>query len=519
MVVRLRTVLSKRLGFHGLVVGACFALSSVTYAASNKPAVDKNTVVVGIGKSIGTLDGTVAAGGDSQRYSWQIYDTLYAFDEKGNVQPSVATGVEISEDGLSYTFPLRDDVLFHNGEKLTSADVKYSVERVLDPAVKSTRRPYLVNLIEGVETNGDAEVTIHLKHPDGAFLNKVAGFFLLVPKAYAESFDSPEDFARAPVASGPYRFVDQKVGHSITFARFDDYWGQKPGVETLVYRLIPEAASRVNAIISGEVDIADLVPGADVERLKKNDAIAVKSVPVGSPLAVRLYSNVPGEPLAKREVRLALNYGLDTEAIIKSVLHGIGRPLTSYVSSAYPYGVDDSLLPYPYDPVKAKELLVEAGYPDGFKADLYCSSDQAKGLCEAIPAYWSQLGVQINTKIMDYAAWARLNNTHQAGPMSVMQYSNVIYDPLNPISGAASKNGTWSDYFNPEVEELIQKAGSAVDLKERDDIVKNIGRLLQEDAHAVLISELYQTYAQNADLNWEPQYGSAYYGFRQISWK
>lgn len=512
----------KQLFRRSVAVTLMSGMALFTGAASaigGKPAIDRDTVVFGVGKPIANLDGQVAATGDSQRYGWQIYDTLYAFDAKGKVQPWVATGVDISKDGLSYTFALRDDVRFHNGALLTSADVKYSVERILEPSTKSTRRPYFANLVDRVETDGDSKVTFHLKHADGAFLNKVAGYLLLVPKAYTESLASPDDFARAPVGSGPYRFVKQEIGRSVELERFDDYWGDKPGIKRLIFKLIPEPASRVNAIAMGEADIVDYVPGADVKRIKDRKGLSVTSVPVGSPLAVRLYSNVPDTPLANRDVRLALNYGLDAQAVIDSVLHGIGKPLSTYISSVYPYGVDENLKPYEYDPAKAKKLLASGGYPKGFKTELLCPSDQPKELCEAISAYWSQIGVQATVKVIDYAAWGRLNNTHKSGPMTVMQMSNAIYDPIHPISGAAIKAGSWSDYSNPEVEALVAQYGAETDQAKRDDAFKKIGRLLKEDGHSVLLTELYYTFAQDSELEWTPQFGSGYYNLRNIRWK
>ncbi|HZQ61340.1 MAG TPA: ABC transporter substrate-binding protein [Casimicrobiaceae bacterium] len=489
------------------------------HAINGKPAVDRDTVVVAIGKEISNLDAQVAATGDSQRYAWQLYDTLYAFDLKGNLQPSVATAYKISDDGRQYTFTLRRDVKFHNGAALTANDVKYSMERILKPETKSTRRPYFVDEVEGVDTAGDFSVTFRLKQPDGAFLNKIAGYLFLVPKAYTESLPNPEAFARAPIGSGPFKFVEQKVGQSVEFARFDGYWGPKPGVKRLVFKSVPDASSRVNALLAGEADVIDYVAPNDVARLKSTQGVVVHPVQIGSPLAVRLYSNVPGTPLAKRDVRLALNYALDTGAIIKNVLHGIGAPLASYISASYPYGVDPALKPYPYDPALAKKLLAQAGYPNGFESDLLCPSDQPKELCEAIAAYWSVVGVRAKVKVMDYAAWSRLNNTHKGGPMTMTQFSNAIYDPIHPISGAASKNGTWSDYYNADVEKLIDEGNTQANREKRDQIFRKIGRILHDDGHAVLLTELFYTYAQDAKLDWQPQIGSGYYNFRNVRWK
>ncbi len=508
--------LSRSTALSSLVVALC--LPPAALAIDGKPAMDRDTVVIAVGKDIGNLDGQVAATGDSQRYGWQLYDTLYAFDAKGNVQPSVATGYKMSDDGLRYTFTLRDGVKFHDGTPLTAKDVKYSMDRILDPATKSTRRPYFAGNVDGVDIDKNT-VTFRLKKPDGVFLNKIAGYLLLVPKDYTEKLGSPEAFARAPIGSGPFRFAEQKVGQSVTLVRFDDYWGNKPAIKRLVFKVVPEASSRVNALVSGEADIVDYVAAADVARLKANPGVAIKSVQIGSPLAVRLYSNVPGTPLADRRVRLALNHAVDSNALIKSVLHGIGAPMASYISASYPYGVDPSLKPYAYDPARAKKLLAEAGYANGFDTELLCPSDQPKDLCEAIVAYWSQVGVRAKVKVMDYAAWSRLNNTHKGGPMSMMQFSNAIYDPIHPISGAATKDGTWSDYYNPEVEKLVAEGDAEANREKRDQIFRKIGRLLHEDGHAVLITELFYTFGQDAKLEWQPQQGSGYYDLRSVRWK
>jgi len=495
------------------------ALTPTAHAIGGKPAVDRDTVVFAIGKEAGNLDGQVATTADSQRYGWQLYDTLYGFDAKGIPQPRVATSHKVSADGLAHTFQLRHDVRFHNGVLLTAKDVKFSMERILRPETKSTRRPYFTNLVDTVETSGDDGVTFRLKHPDGAFLNKIAGYLLLVPKDYTESLPSVEAFAKAPVGSGPYRFVEQKIGQSVEFARFDGYWGPKPGIKRLVFKLIPDASSRVNALLSGEVDLSDSIAGNDVKRLRETPGIEVKPVPVGSPLAVRLYSNVPGTPLANVKVRLALNHAIDPKAIIDNVLHGIGAPLASYISASYPYGVDPTLKPYGYDPAKARRLLAEAGYPNGFDTELLCPSDNPKEICEAIAAYWSQVGVRAKVKLLDYAAWGRLNNTHKSGPMTMMQMANAIYDPIHPLSGAASKEGTWSDYDNPAVQKLIEEADAESGRDKRDQLFRRIGRALHDDGHSVLVTELCYVFAQDSALQWEPQAGSGYYNLRTIRWK
>ncbi|MFG1465160.1 ABC transporter substrate-binding protein [Xanthobacter sp. DSM 24535] len=512
-------ILASRTSRRLLLLACTLLAAGPAHAINGKPAVDRETVVMAVSKEIANLDGQVTASGDSQRYGWQLYDTLYALDKSGKPAPSLAVSYEISPDHLTYTFKLRPNVKFHNGAVMTAEDVKYSMERILDPAVKSTRRPSFASIIASVEAPSPDTVVFHLSKPDGAFLNKVTGYLFIVPKAYTQGLGSPEAFARAPVGTGPYKFVEQKIGQSVTLDRFDDYFGPKPGIKRLIFRLIEEPSSRVNALLAGEVDMSDGIPTVDVERLKKTPGLSVVALPIGSPLAVRIYSNDPASPLANPKVRLALNYGLDINALIKSVLHGVGAPLSSYISSYYPYGVNKDLKPYGYDPAKAKQLLKEAGFPNGFDTTIYSSSDWPKEIAETVAAYWSQIGVRAKIQRIDYAAWSRLNNTHKSGPLTLMQMSNAISDPIHPVSGAASKDGTWSDYSNPQVEALLTEVNTKVDVADRDRIFQQIGKVLRDDAQSVLLTELIYVFGKDSDLVWDPQAGIAWYDLRTLSWK
>jgi len=505
-------------------LAAAAALLSLGLAANAAPAgpapaVDRDTLVVALDKEIQSLDALVTASGDSQRYAMQIFDTLYGFDPKGNVVPRMADSYKISDDGRAYTFHLKSGIKFHNGEPLTSADVKYTIERIMDPAVRSTRRPYFAPFVDRIETPDDNTVTVHLKQPDGVFLNKVAGFLFIVPKDYTSGLPTPEAFAAAPFGSGPYRVKSNKIGQSLELERFDDFYGEKPGIKHLVFRYIPEPSSRVNAIVSGEVDISAMIPLSEVERLRKDKSLDVISNPVSSPMHVRLYSNVPDSPLAKRDVRLALNYGLDADAIIKGVFHGIGAPMGTFISRYFPYGGSPDIKPYPYDPAKARALLKQAGYPDGFPITLNDAVGTPKEFAEAIAAYWSQIGVKVKINRIDYAAWSRLNNTHKTGPMTTTQFTNAIYDPLHPVGGSFSKNGPWSDYYNPEVEALLTELETTTGPEARGALFRKIGKILHDDAAAVLVTELFNVFAKKDTLDWEVQEGSGFLNFRKVGWR
>ncbi|WP_334390496.1 ABC transporter substrate-binding protein [Bradyrhizobium sp. AZCC 2262] len=493
--------------------------TTAAHAAPDTPAVDRETLVVALEKEFNNLDALVAVSGDSLRYGWQIYDTLYGFDQKGNLVPRIATGVDISEDAQIFTYRLRKGVKFHNGAELTAKDVKASVDHILKPENKSTRRPFFAPVVDAVETPDAYTVRFRLKVPDGAFANKVAGYLYIVPADYLASLPNAEAFAQAPVSAGPYKLKTYAIGGDLVLERFEDYWGEKPKIKTIIFKIIPEPSSRVNAILTGEVDLAVVVPLPDYDRLKKEKGLDVIANPVASPLYVRTYTNQPDSPFAKRDVRQALSYALDVNAIIKGVLHGVGEPVPNFISKYYPYGGDASARPYPYDPKKAKELLARAGYPNGFTTKLYSATDQPKELAEAIAAYWGQVGVKLEVDRIAYAAWTRLNNTHSSGPLSVTQFTNAIYDPIHPVAGSFTKEGTWSDYYNPEVEELIAEVNRTADNRQRNEIFKKVGKVLHDDAAGFFISELYYVFAKKQSLDWEVQIGSGFLNFRQVGWR
>ncbi|OZI34641.1 ABC transporter substrate-binding protein [Bordetella genomosp. 10] len=501
------------------MTGILLVASAASHAAPTSPAVDTDTLVVGVEKEFYNLDGLVAVSGDSLRYGWQIYDTLYAFDGTGNMVPHLATSLSISDDARVFTYKLRPGVKFQNGAAFTSRDVKASLDHILDPRSKSTRRPFFAPIVDAVETPDDLTVVFKLKQPDGAFANKIAGYLYIVPADYLASLPNPDAFAQHPISLGPYRFKSLAPGGSeLVLERYDGYWGEKPKIKKLVFRAITEPASRVNAVLRGEVDVSVALPFSDFDRLKKQEGIDVIQSRVASPIYVRVYTNVKDSPFANSKVRQALSYALDTQAIIKGVLHGVGEPLGTFISNYYPYGGDRSIKPYPYDPAKAKALLAEAGYPKGFNTELNIQGDIPEGVAEAVAAYWGQLGVKVKLNRLTYATFQRLNNSHTSGPLALSQFTNALYDPIHPVGGGFATGGSWSDYSNPKVDELLAQVSKVSDTKKRGEIFQQVGRELHDDAAAFYISEYTYIFTKKKGVQWQPQQGSGFLNFRTVQW-
>ena len=483
------------------------------------PAIDRDTLVVGLNAGFANLDGVVAGTGDSDRYTLSVFDRLYAFDPSGNLTPSLATSVEVSANGLEYVYRLRSGVKFHDGSTLSAEDVKFTMEFALDPGTRSARRPYFAPYVDGVDVIDPLTVRFRLKTRDGAFQNKLAGYLPIIPRRYGSGQTAIEFFARSPVASGPYRVKSLAPdGSQLELERFDGYWGRKPALKRIVFRAIKDDSNRINALLAGEIDLVEGVPAQDFARLNANPAFAGVTNPVAAPLFVRTYTVDPALPTHHREVRQALNHAIDKDAFVKTVLHGIGEPLASGISRHYPYGADRSLQPYPYDPAKAHALLAQAGFPRGFKTRLMISSQFPREIAEVVAAYWSQVGVQAQIQVVDYATWVLWNDTRRTQPMTVQMVANAIYDPTHPVGGLYVRSGSWSDYSNPEVERLFEQATQTVGSTARGQLFERIDRILHDDAAAVYLSEIHRIYGRKQALAWRPTEGTAALNFIDARW-
>lgn len=500
-------------------VAAFGGATRVWASASGIPAVDRDTLVVGLDKGFANLNGVVAVTSDSDRYTLLVFDRLFGFDKVGNLQPGLARSVEISPDGLSYTYRLREGVKFHNGAVLTAQDVKFTMAFALDPLNKSSRRAFFAPYVDGVDVLDPLTVRFRLKSPDGAFQNKLAGYLPIITANYGSTQSAVEFFARTPVATGAFRVVSLSAdGTQLELERFEGYWGKRPEIRRIVFRTIKDESNRLNALLAGEIDVVVGVPPQSVAALNASSGLSAISNPVASPLIIRPYTSNPALPLSHREVRQALNYAIDKDAIIKTVQYGIGDSLASGISRYYPYGADLSIKPYPYDPAKARALLTAAGFPEGFSTKLQFPADYPKGITEAIAAYWGQVGVKTEIQLLDYPTFVLWNDTRRTTPMTVQQGANAIYDPVHTVGGLYVKSGAWSDYSNPEVERLFAEVAPIVDTRIRGDIFQRIGRILHDDAAAIFLSEIHRIYARKRSLEWTPTQGTAALNFLNARW-
>ena len=284
--------------------------------------------------------------------------------------PALATEWSTSEDGRTWTFRLREGVKFHDGADFNAEAVKYNFERILDPEIGSPRRS-MIEMVEKVEVVDEYTVAITTKTPFGPFLAQISSYNLgmLSPTTAGER---GKGYAQNPAGTGPFKLKAWEPGDTLIFEANQDYWGGKPAIDELVFRVVPEDSTRIMLLKSGDVDAIAGVPAFEVETLKGDQNVVLISLPGFRTIYVGM--NCQQKPFDDPRVRQAVNYAIDRQAIVDHLLRGVATVGVGPESTSIPGSVKD-LPPYGRDVEKAKALLAEAGYPDGFSTVMHSQAD------------------------------------------------------------------------------------------------------------------------------------------------
>ncbi len=412
-----------------------------------------------------------------------LYDTFVGHDENMNPDPSrgLTTGWEVADDQVTWTFHLREGVTFHDGTPFDAEAVKYNIEVILDPDTGASRRS---NFTVISEVNVVDPLTVELV-TDGPFpylpnLLTERSAMISSPTALQEL--GVENIARNPVGTGPYKFVEWLPNERIVFEVNEDYWGDRPTIDQVIFRQVPEDAARTAMLHTGEIDIALNLPPADLNSLAANPEVEV--VQSDSLTIVHSEMKQTQPPFSIPEVRLAMNLAVDKQAIIETIMNGAGsEPLSPALPSTQGYV---ALEPFPYDPERAKELLAEAGYPDGFDGVLWFIPGRWGGdtqVAQALQAYWRAIGVNMEILQTDQAGNDEIVLTDPdevPGYTSLqLRTSNYMNFHLYRLFHSTSTN---AGYNNPEVDRLLDEARAEFDLDRQNELHAQVQELIWNDA-------------------------------------
>lgn len=431
----------------------------------------------------------------------------------GEFVPHLATAWEWAEDNMSITFTLRDDVTFHNGEKMTAEDVAFTYNTVMDTGYTEA----ICGFMDHMEVVDDTHVTLYLNDVYGAALESIiectVGIF---PKAAYEA--DPEGFSRNPVGSGPYKFVEWASGAHISMTKFDEYWGEGASIPNVKFVLYNNAAtSAALALENDEIDILTNVAATDVSRLNAAKNVQVQTT-AGAAIAFIMFSMEEGSLFVDENLRLAIAHAINKEDVLLGAVEGQGT-VANAIFPSYTFGIQDYVAPG-YDPEKAKEYLAAAGYPDGLTIDVVANSrDTYYKPAEVVQAQLAEVGINLNMEKMESNAW--FEDVWRAGTygMSILLFScpmpDVLYYYQMFTSGGAENFG---QVVCPELDEAYERARTITDLEERAQACHDVVKAFGDHAICVPIYNMDKTMAADANLNGFVAETNGYVNCWELSW-
>ena len=485
------------LGFALVGLAITWAIPTLPGSASDVAAAER-TLVVAIDANPSSLDIQ-----DAQTFltglvlGIHVYDRLFEQSPRG-LKPGLAERWETSADGKSWTFHLRKGVRFHDGTPLNARAVKESIDRVMSPAAKLRQASKFAG-ITAVDVVDEHRVRITTSRPLGALpgnLSHQAGGAIQSPAAAKAG--------KFPVGTGPFKFVEYVPDERLVLEANRDYWAGPPGVDRLVFRMVPEARTRLALLQSGGAHVVYNVAFNEIEGLRKDPNVHVEVPPSAG---WRIFGfNTQKKPFSDVRVRQALNHAVDKEAIVKNVFRGVGHVADSpFGPGMFGYAPG---FKYAYDPGRAKKLLADAGYASGFKTTMLVSPGEIAGAAEvaaAIQAYLQQVGVQAEIVSLEQATWlAELTKPLEQNKTEIFQYQYGGADPdalrlvLHAQEWPPRRNAAF--YKNERLDRLFEEGAATVDQGKRAEIYRQIQKLVMEDAPWLFIADWAHADAWRANV-------------------
>lgn len=421
-------------------------------------------------------------------YHNKIFETLVIQDENMEIQPGLATDWERIDD-YEWEFQLREDVEFHDGTPFNAEAIEANINRVLDPELASPRASQF-EMVEAVEIVDDYTVRIITEYPFAPLLSNLAHYSggIISPESI-QAEDGEPSVTENPIGTGPLTFESWEQGNEVVLSKNENYWGDEMQVDEVIFQVVPESNSRYAMVETGQAHIAEPISFQSLDMVEESDSMELyQSEGLGIDY---IGLNVESEPFDDIRVRQAINYAIDTDAIIEGVYNGVGTEADGPMGPAN-FGYHPDLEGYEYDPERAEELLAEAGYENGFDTTLWTNDDEARiTTAEIVQDQLSELGINVSIEQMEWGAY--LEQTGEGmHDMFILGWSNMTGDgDYNQYylyhSDAKGADGNRSFYENEEVDTLIDEARREGDEDERLAMYHEAQEIEVEEAPLVLL--------------------------------
>lgn len=458
-----------------LTLASCGSSPGGTPSGGSQERTD--TLILGHWSDPPSLDPNNSMNDCAMRVTTNVYDTLVRMDAHFTAQPCIAESWEISADGLEYTFKIRDDVRFHNGDLLTVDDVYFSIDR----GIHTPKASPSFSRVAGVEKVDEHHVKIILAAPYSQILANLAlPFGPIMSKSYVESVGD-EEFARKPMGTGPYKFVDWVKGEKVILEANEDYFLGAPAIKHVELITIADTSAALLNLEGGGIDAYCDIQTSDYALAQSNEDIKIVE---GNALGYEfLQFNTARAPFDDARVRQAVSYALDKDAMLQGVNDNIGTKVDTVILSDG-IGYTDRITVYDYNLDKARSLLAEAGYPDGFTCDIHVPSDVYAKYAQVLQSSLREIGITANIKQEELSAF-KVSTNGGSYDMAINGCSFTVMDVFEScgelVYGPRIGETNNTFYDNPRVNELFDEALVTVNEARLSELYGEILVILSED--------------------------------------
>ena len=467
-----------------LVLGGCLG---------EKEEGKESSIVVGISQDLDSLDPHKSVAAGTKEVLFNMYEGLVKPDHLGNFIDAVAKSHTIKNGGKTYVFTLRQGVKFHNGEEVTAKDVKYSIERCAGITEGKTPLIAAFSNVKSVEIVDDTIIKIHLKQADIEFLAYLT--VAIVP-------EGTNDFEKYPIGTGPFRYESRAPQEYITFKKFDDYWDKdnQAHLEEVTFKVVTNSSALVNGLKGGSIQMATRMTTNETAQLK-NDPFTIYEG--GSNLVQALYLNHAVKPFHDIRVRQALCYAVNRQEIVDLIADGKGTIVGSSMFPAFKkYYMQELANYYTEDIQKAKQLLKEAGYPNGFEMTITVPANYQKHIdaAQVLIEQLKRIGITAKIELIEWDAWLSdvyANRNYQSTVVGVDATYLSARAMLERFTSDYSRN--FINYWNPKYDKLYQKVRESTKEEEQIKFYKKMETMLTEDAANVYIQDMNSEVALHKD--------------------
>ena len=482
-------------------LGAAAAVPLTAGGPALAQTTQKKELITAQSGDVSKFDPHYSTSSNDVRVSFNLFDNLTSRHPDGKLYPGLATEWKL-EGPTSWRFKLRQGVKFHNGDPLTSADVKYSIERTYDPAAK-TMVATVFGTIEKVDAPDASTIVITTKKPDPLLAARLAFYGgQVVPKKYLESVGN-DAFNAKPIGSGPVRFTSWVKDDRAILEANPDYWGGKIDMDRWVMRPIPETAPRIAALLKGEVDAITQLPPDQEDRVAANPATRVAGALYAGLYVLAVNSKRP--PLDNPLVKQALSLAIDREAIVKELWRGRGVVPNGPIAKGDNH-FDAGLPPLAYNPTEAKARLQKAGYKgeEIFIETTVAYVAQDKAMAEAIAAMWKDVGVNVKVEVIEYSVRAQKNREKSFKGVFWSDPTSTLSDPDGMMWRLLSPGGVYDYWRDAKFDELGTAARFSVDERFRADAYQGMTKVFLERLPWLPVIQPYEDYGLQKHVEFTP---------------